>query len=136
LAGSLLGGPLADRSGPAGVYVAAILANGCLMLAYSRMQAVGPALAVAFAETLTVGVMASAAMPLFLALVPRDYQGRVSSVLTLSYHLPSLVSVLLAGVVVAVVRRIDVVFAGAGLLILVAGGYARWALRPDRPDRG
>ncbi len=102
--GGLLGGPLADRFGPARVYPVAALANGCLMLAYSQMQAIGPALPVAFAETLTVGVMASATMPLFLALVPRQYQGRVSSVLTLSYHLPSLISALLAGIIVAIVR--------------------------------
>src|SRR6266545_3872978 len=49
----LLGGPLADRFGPARVYPVAALANGCLMLAYSQMQAIGPALPVAFAETLT-----------------------------------------------------------------------------------
>jgi hypothetical protein len=56
-----------------------------------------------------------------------------SSVLTLSYHLPSTISVLLAGVVVTLVRRIDVVFAAAGLLILVAGGYTLCALRADSP---
>lgn len=136
-AGGLLGGPLADRIGAARVYTVAVLANGCLLLVYSRMQTIGPALAVVFAEALTVGMMASAAMPLFLALVPRQYQGRVSSVLTLSYHLPSTVSVLLAGVAVAMTQRIDVVFAAAGLLVLVAGGYALWALRPaDRGDHG
>jgi MFS family permease len=132
LAGGLLGGPLTDRYGSARVYTSAILANGCLILVYSQMNGIGPALAVAFGETLTVGIMASAAMPLFLELVPRQYQGRVSSVLTLSYHLPTMISVLLAGMLVATVQRIDVVFAAAGLLILIAGGYARWALRPNR----
>jgi MFS family permease len=136
-AGGLLGGPLADRFGPARVYPLAALANGCLMLAYSQMRAIGPALPVAFAETLTVGIMASATMPLFLARVPRQYQGRVSSLLTLTYHLPSTLSVLAAGVTVAMVRRIDIVFAAAGLLILVASGYALWALRPaSREDHG
>jgi MFS family permease len=129
-AGGLLGGPLADRLGAARVYTVAILVNGCLILAYSRMHAIGPALAVVFAETVTVGVMASATMPLFLARVPRQYQGRVSSVLTLSYQLPSLMSALLAGVAVAMMRRIDVVFAAAGVLILVAGVYALWTLHP------
>ncbi|MEV6522482.1 MFS transporter [Longispora sp. NPDC051575] len=149
LAGGLVGGRCADRYGPARVYAAAVLANGALLLGYSRADAIGPALVLAFCESLTVGVLASAAMPLFQRRVPRDHQGRVSSVLTLSYHLPALVSASLAGLLVSTVLRdphlavagvhlgrIDTVFGAAALLVLAAGCYAARALRTaDTPPR-
>ncbi|MGY0235799.1 MFS transporter [Longispora urticae] len=149
LAGGLVGGRCADRYGPARVYTAAVLANGALLLGYSRADAIGPALVLAFCESLTVGVLASAAMPLFQRLVPRDHQGRVSAVLTLSYHLPALVSASLASLLVSTVLRdphlavagvhlgrIDTVFGVSAVLVLAAGGYAARSLRAaDTPPR-
>jgi MFS family permease len=147
--GGLLGGRLADRFGPARVYAAAMLANGCLLLGYSRMTAIGPALVVAFAETCTVGILATSAMPVFQRLVPREYQGRFASVMTLSFHLPGLTAKLLAGALVSGpllgldttvlglrLRPIDTVLGGAALLILAAAVYARRALRPTAPGSG
>jgi MFS family permease len=147
--GGLLGGRLADRFGAARVYAVAMLVNGCLLLGYSRMTAVWPALLVAFAETCTVGILATSAMPVFQRLVPREYQGRIASVMTLSFHLPALIAKLLAGTLVSGpllgldttvlglrLRPIDTVLGGAAVLILAAAAYARRALLPTAPGSG
>jgi MFS family permease len=147
LVGALVGGRIADRIGPARVYCGSMLAYGVFFVTYSRLTSIGPGLVAVAAFSLSLGVLNTAAMPLLVRLVPREYRGRILSVFNLANRLPELLAMLLSTVLVSTVLRdldvtaagihlgrIDVVFLTGGLLVLAAGGQAVFALRgADRP---
>ncbi len=89
----------------------------------------------------------TAMTPLLLASAPREYMGRVIAIFNPAVQLAAMASVAAAGWLASSVLRnfsgslagvhfgtIDTIFAAAGLLVLLAGGYALAAL-PRQADQ-
>ena len=104
-------------------------------------------LALIFLLAVPVTMLNTAMTPLLLASAPREYMGRVIAIFNPAVQLAAMASVAAAGWLASSVLRnfsgslagvhfgtIDTIFAAAGLLVLLAGGYALAAL-PRRADQ-
>lgn len=134
VAGALLGGWAGSRIGATRVFWAGMVAGGILLLAYSRLAEIGPALAVVAAVGCMFGALNAAAPPIFLAAIPQHMMGRVMSVFNPLQQLANIGSLGLAGVLAGTVLRgfhadllgfafgpINAIFAVSALLIIAAG---------------
>ncbi len=135
--GAILAGVYAERLGLARVFATALVLLGALILVYARMTAVVPAALVLFAMGAPLAALSVASGPLILRVTPREFVGRVTSLLTPLMVLASLLSAAVAGYLDGVVLRgfhatiagvaigpIDTIFTVAGLLVVAAGLYA------------
>jgi MFS family permease len=115
--------------------------SGALIIAYSRQTVFLAGLLLYFAVAVPITMMNTAITPLLLAATPREYMGRVVAFLNPAVQLTAMLSVGIAGWLASSVLRnfssslagwrfgpIDTIFTAAGLLVLLAGGYAVVAL--------
>lgn len=142
LAGAILSALLAQRLDVVRLFWLSVLLLGATFLAYSRLTAFWPAFLVLLAGGVPQATINVAIAPIMLYVTPRELVGRVSAILNPTVSLASILSVVLAGVLVSTVLRgfhadllgmrfaaVDTVFTGAGVLLVVAGLYARASLR-------
>jgi MFS family permease len=127
-----------------------LLLTGVFFVWYSRQTAFvwGLILVVAFAIPVTM--LNTSISPMLLSAAPREYMGRMIAVFNPVNQGASVVSVAIAGWLASTVLqgfhgsvagvhvgRIDIIFSVAGLLILLSGAYAFFALpRPSSDDVG
>jgi MFS family permease len=131
------------------VYVGLLL-SGVLIIVYSRQTNLPAAAVMFFLLAIPLGVINTAMTPLLLGAVPKEYLGRMMAVMTPALRLGSMISVVVASWLASSVLRnfdgsvvgvrfgaIDLIFAGSGLMMIAAAGYAVFTLReavtPDAP---
>lgn len=142
IAGALAAGFLATRLGSRRVVWIGMLLTGIGIAVYARMTAIGPAIVVQGMLGVPLAALNTAGAPLLMGATPREYLGRVMSVLFPSMQLATIVSVLLAGWLASTVLvgfhaeiagvrfgRIDTIFLASGVLVMAAGVYAAASLR-------
>jgi MFS family permease len=135
--GALLAGPLAVRIGLARLYSYSMIAVGVIVVVYSRLTSIGPAVVLFAIFGIPNAASNAAFAALLLRATPRDLLGRVSSAVVALYSLTSLCSYLLAGVLAASLLPplrivagefhfgpLDTLFAAIGALIVLAGIFA------------
>jgi len=137
VAGSLGGGQLAARIGPARTLSIGLLEAGFGLFVYSRLSSFPLAVAVLTLTGLPIGMLGTAVGPLLLEATPRELLGRVSAVINPVQQLSNLISAVLAGWLVSTVLNgmhahvagftfgpFDTVFMAGGLMVIAAGVYA------------
>jgi MFS family permease len=143
--GAATGGLLGDRVGHIRVVTSGLIATGLLLVAYSRLGSVWPALVVIALLGFAVGALNSALSPVLIATVPRELLGRVMAVIGPANRLGGIVSITVSSVLVSTVLRgldadvagvhfgrIDTMFLFGGLIVIVGGVYFTLASRPQR----
>jgi predicted MFS family arabinose efflux permease len=142
LVGAALGGSLAERIGVGRLLWRAVILLGVIFVLFSRMSSFTPALALLFLTGATFAVMEVSESPLLMRATPRAHLGRVSAILFPIFGLASAGSAVAAGWLAGVLRGLhvaalgtvfgplDTVIAGAGLLVIAGGVYARAGIGP------
>ncbi|MBP0455666.1 MFS transporter [Kitasatospora sp. RG8] len=118
-----------------------LMVSGALLVLYSRQSAFPGAVAVLFVFILPITMLNTAMAPLLLAATPAEFRGRVLAVFYPVTRLAAMLTAALAGWLagsglrdfsgsVAGVRfgPIDTIFAVSGLVVVLAGVCARFAL--------
>lgn len=126
-----------------------LILAGLALMAYSRMTAFLPAVAVIFLLGVVFSGPNVAVMPIILRETPRDKIGRVSSVLNPLIQGAGIISMLVAGALVSTALHglhaaalgthfgpIDSVLLGSGVIAAAGGIYAAWALHGAEPAAG
>ncbi|MHB1593343.1 MAG: MFS transporter [Streptosporangiaceae bacterium] len=134
IAGALAGGRAGSRIGPGRVFWICMITGGMLLLAYSRLTHITPALAVLAATGFMFGAINAAAPPLLLALIPQNMMGRAMSVFNPLQQVAGITSLAAAGLLAGTVLRgyradvagitlgpISAIFGISALLIIAAG---------------
>lgn len=134
IAGALLGGWAGSRIGSPRVFWLGMVAGGLMLLVYSRLGQLGPALAVVAAGGCMFGAINAAAPPIFLAVIPPDMMGRAMSVFNPLQQLANIGSLAVAGFLAGTILHrfrvhiggvtfgpIDTIFTVSALLIIAAG---------------
>jgi MFS family permease len=145
VAGAATGGVLGDRLGHIRIVAAGLIATGVLLVVYSRLGSVIPAIPVIAGIGYSIGALNAAVFPLLIARVPRELLGRVTAVLIPANRLGGIVSMMAAGLLASTVLRgldtsvagihlgrIDAIFLAGGLIIIVSGVYFALAARQVR----
>jgi predicted MFS family arabinose efflux permease len=120
-----------------------LLVSGALLVLYSRQGSFPAAVALLFVFAVPLTMLNTAMSPLLLAAAPREFRGRVVAVFYPVTQLASMLAAVLSGWLAGSGLRdfagsvaglrfgpIDTILATAGVVIVVAGVYARIAL-PD-----
>jgi Na+/melibiose symporter-like transporter len=152
VAGGLLGGWAGSRIGPTRVFWLGMVGGGLLLLLYSRLGQLGPALAVLAAVGCTFGAINAAAPPIFLTVIPQTMMGRAMSVFNPLQQVANIGSLAAAGLLAGTALRgfhaelggltlgpINTIFGVSALLIIGAGlimvrTLSEPSLR-DRPEK-
>ncbi len=134
IAGALAGGWAGSRIGPGRIFWIGMVTGGMLLLAYSRLTQITPALAILAAAGFMFGAINAAAPPLLLALIPQDMMGRAMSVFNPLQQVAGITSLATAGLLAGTVLRgysadiagitlgpISTIFGASALLITAAG---------------
>ena len=136
LAGSLLVAWLAERVGLIRMFTFSLLAAGVIVVAYSRMSSLVPALPIIFlvgvAQALVNGVVA----PLFLSVTPREYVGRIAAIVTSTVALAELIGTIVTGYLASVLLvgfnvnilglqfgPFDVIIGAGGVIVIIGALY-------------
>lgn len=122
----------------------AVLIAGVLVVGYSRLSSFPVALGLIFVLSIPLTAMNTALTPMLLANTPEGYIGRMLAVFNPINTASSMISVVIGGWLASTALRgfhatlggihfgtIDTIFLAAGLLVLVAGIYAMFALPPE-----
>ncbi|MDA8322321.1 MAG: MFS transporter [Actinomycetota bacterium] len=154
IAGALTGGRAGSRIGPGRVFWIGMVTGGLLLLAYSRLTRITPALAVLAAAGFMFGAINAAAPPILLALIPQNMMGRAMSVFNPLQQMAGLTSLAAAGLLAGTALRgysadlagltlgpISTIFGASAILITAAGlamirplsGVAAPARTAERP---
>lgn len=142
IVGALLGGAVVQRIGLARSVSLSLLALGLLLLVWSRTTSVPVALAVLFFLGIPQATLNVAVGPLVLLVTPREYIGRVFSIINPMSTAAMLLSIGLAGYLASnlllhfhttlggiPLGPIDTIFTVAGGLVLLGGVYTLLRLR-------
>lgn len=152
-AGSLIGAltlsALSNRLDPARLLWIALLLTGAVVLVYSRLTSVAPAIVLLAAAGVVVSGVDCAIMPLVLRSTPRDYLGRISGVLNPAFSLASIASMALSAILVGTLLHgfharalgqtfgpVDTLFACTGVIMTASGVYAMIRLPRQRERDG
>ena len=140
--GSLLGGALAKRIGLARIFWGSIVLAGLAAILLSRQTALIPGLVCAFLVGVPNGSLTVALMPLVLRVTPKDMVGRVMTVIEPAVTVAQIASIAIFGTLASTVfanfhanllgqpfDTYDALILLAGLLCLLAGGFAFASLR-------
>jgi MFS family permease len=150
-AGSILGALLSafftQRLGVVRIFWGSLVTSGLLLLIYSRQTSIVSALFLYLLIGFSIAVLNTAFFPLLLHAAPREFLGRVNSILNPSMSLASLISVALAGFLASnlllgfhatalglTFGPIDTIFSTSAILIILGGIYALISLRQVRLD--
>jgi MFS family permease len=148
LGGALLAGALAQRAGLVRVFNLSLLTTGALLIVYSRLTSFAPALAVIFIAGVVQSMLNTVAAPLLLRVTPRQYVGRVASIVNSSVALMQVIGTILtgylAGTVLVSLRQsalgftfgpFDLIIGAGGVLVALGGlyGLARLGVRDPDP---
>jgi MFS family permease len=133
---------LARRLGEARVLSLSLLSWGFFMIVFSRATSFVPGLIAFFMLGVSNAGINVTVGPLLLHTTPRQFVGRISSVMNPSITLAAMASAAIAGYLVSNVLRglhasllhmsfgpLDTVFMVSGILVIGAGAYAMLALR-------
>jgi MFS family permease len=137
LGGSLAAGALAQRVGLVRVFNLSLLATGALIVVYSRLTSFVPALVVILIAGVVQAMLNTVAAPLLLRVTPRQYVGRVASIVNSSVALSQVIGTILtgylAGTVLVNLRQsargftfgpYDLLIGGGGVIVALGGLYA------------
>src|ERR1017187_9390719 len=137
IVGALIAGPVVRGFGARTTTVAGLFLAGLLLVAYSRQTVFLAGLLLLFCVAVPLTALITALAPLTLAVTPQEFRGRVIAVFNPACQLASMMSVVVAGWLVSSVLRnmafslaglhfgpIDTIFTVAGILVMLAGGYA------------
>jgi MFS family permease len=143
IVGALFAGRVMRRLGIRATVAVGMMLGGVFIIAYSRQSVFVAGLAMFFLLAVPFGVINTVLTPLLLGAVPKEYMGRMMAVFNPVLQLGSMLSVVAAGWIAGSVLRnfsgtfaglrfgsVDVIFAASGVLMIVAGGCAAFALRP------
>jgi MFS family permease len=132
--GALAAGVIAAKIAPRRLFWMGLVAAGVLIIAYSRMTVLLPALILLALIGIVVGSLNVAISPLLLSVTPQEMIGRVVSVMGPLQQIAALVSTAVAGFLVSTALRglhqsfagttfgpYDTVFAVGGLLFIIGG---------------
>jgi MFS family permease len=146
ITGALFAGRVVQRIGARRTAWTGLVLGGILLVGYSRQSALLGGVCLLFLFAVPITMLNTAMAPLLLNSAPREYMGRVVAVYYPVTQLAGMLSTLLAGWLTSSVLRnftatvggvrfgpIDTIFAVSGLLIVIAGCYARAAL-PETTD--
>jgi MFS family permease len=140
--GSLLGGVLAKRIGLARIFWGSIVLAGLAAILLSRQTALIPGLICAFLVGVPNGSLTVALMPLVLRVTPKEMVGRAMNVIEPAVTVAQAASIAIFGTLASTVfanfhvsllgqpfDTYDALILLAGLLCLLAGGFAFASLR-------
>jgi len=128
-----------------------LILGGALIVVYSRQTAFLGGMALLFVLSVPITMLNTAVTPLLLGSASREYVGRVMAVFYPATQLAGLLAALVAGWLASSLLRnfagslagvrfgpISMIFAVSGVLVAIAGVYARIALRqsPAEPASG
>lgn len=142
LIGTVAAGWLSRRLGAARVFWMSVLLTSLGILVYARLTDIVSATVVLFLTGMPMAALNVAVMPLMLQVTPREFLGRVSSVLNPAIGLATMLSIVIAGWLDSTLLHglhfalvgftfgpVDTIFTAAGLLALASGIYAFFGLR-------
>ncbi|MEV0268714.1 MFS transporter [Hamadaea sp. NPDC050747] len=123
-----------------------LILGGSLFALYTRQTNFAAALVLMFVVAIPVAAMNASLSPQLIAVTPREYLGRIVSVVTPVSTAATLLSVVLGGWLASTVLldfhgelfglhlgRIDTIFTVSSALVITAGIYAYFALPPTPP---
>jgi MFS family permease len=141
ITGALFAGRVVQRIGARATAWIGLVLAGVLLVAYSRQSALIGGVSLLFLFAVPLTMLNTAMAPMLLGSAPREYMGRVIAVFYPVTQLAAMLSTLLAGWLASSALRnfsasvagvrfgpIDTIFAVSGLLVVIAGVYARIAL--------
>lgn len=146
--GALCSGRVVERLGARATTWLGLLLSGALIFGYARQSAFSGAVVLLFLFELPMTMVNTAAAPLLLAAAPKEYMGRVMAVFFPVTQLATMLAAVLSGWLASSVLRsftgslfglrfgpIDTIFLASGVLLIIAGGYARAVLpRSAEPE--
>ena len=140
--GALAAGWLAARIGAQRIFWGGLVTSGLLIIVYSRMGLLVPALVVLVAVGLVIGALNAAISPLLLEATPQEMLGRVIAVINPLQQVASITALAAAGILASTVLRnmhvvaggmtfgpYDTIFGISGLFFIAAGIAAIRLLR-------
>lgn len=146
--GALCSGRVVQWTGARQTTWVALLVSGALLLAYSRQTGFLAGIALLFAFTVPLTMLNTAMAPLLLAAASPAYRGRVVAVFQPLTQLASMLAAALSGWLAGSVLQdfagsvagirfgtVDTIFAVSGLIVVLSGVYARYAL-PETEESG
>lgn len=141
VAGALLAARVVARLGAKLTTWSALVVSAGVFVLYSRQTSFGVALALAALTTVPVAMLNTSIGPILLGVTPREYLGRAMAVFNPMVEITSMLSTIVAGWLASSVLlhfnghlaglhfgRIDTIFAGSGVMLLLAGLYGAFAL--------
>jgi MFS family permease len=147
IVGGLSAGWAVGRLGARRVTWLALLLTGVFVVVYSRQSHLLTGIVAFVLVAVPVAMLNTAMSPLLLKAAPPAYLGRVIAVFTPVSQLASMLSAAVAGWLASTALRgfdghigglhfgpVDTIFAGAGVLIVLAGIYASVALPRDSTE--
>jgi MFS family permease len=146
IAGTLVAGWICARLGDVRVFCYGLAVSGIGILAFARLDNLVQAIVLLAVLGIPLGALNVALTPILLRAVPRELLGRIAGILTPVQYTASMVAALGAGWLASTALRdvhitvgpvtfgrIDTIFTGAGLIVLVGAVYAGVALRNAGP---
>ncbi len=143
IVGALATGTLAGRLGYARTYSWGLLLFGVALLGFARSGHVAVAMVLLFAAGVPVSAVNTVVGPIILRVTPREMVGRVISMVNPLLQLAAMLSIAVAGWLASTGLRgldtrvagvhigpIDTIYTGGGVLALLGGAWAVFAMRP------
>jgi MFS family permease len=137
IVGAVLSGRAARKLGAGPLTAWSFLAAGLVFVLYARQTMFVPALAFYFAIGVPVALLNAGINPMLMAAIPGEFTGRVIAIIDPAMQLATVISTTVSAWLASTVLlgfhgdvgglhigRIDTIFAGSALLLVVAGGYA------------
>lgn len=149
LSGAIVASIAAPRLALWRLFALATITVGALILVLARLHSLPPALVIIFCLGAVLPALQVALGPLLLEATPREYIGRVVSVMSSLTSAADMSSVVLAGLLASTLLRgmhvtvgpvtfgpYDTIFTATGLLAVLGGGYAAVLLGREARRRG
>ncbi len=142
IVGALLTGLFAQRIGAARTFWLSILVYGGLLLIYTRLTSFIPAVGIMFLLGIPIAAVGATIGPLLLHITPREFIGRIHSVMMTSIALSTMIGTAIVGYLTSTIFHdfhakflsfsfgpVDTVITLGSLFALLAGIYAMINLR-------
>jgi MFS family permease len=149
LAGSILAAALSERLGLVRVFSLSLLAAGALVVVYSRMTSLAPALVLVLVVGIAQAALNTVVAPLFLRVTPREYVGRVSAIVSSTAALAQLIGTMVTGFLAGQLLvdfhlelhglafgPFDTIIGGGGVIVVLGALYALLRLGEGRGATG